>query len=104
MHRIEVTDRALADADEAYAWLAEHVSSAYAEGWYRGLFAQIEALTRHPRRCPVARESEKFPEEIRELLYGKRKQKNKYRILFTIREDLVVILYVHHASRKELEP
>jgi plasmid stabilization system protein ParE len=104
MHRIEITDRALADADAAYAWLAEHVSPAYAEGWYQGLFAQIETLTRHPRRCPVARESEKFPEEIRELLYGKRKQKNKYRILFTIREDLVVILYVHHSSRKELEP
>lgn len=104
MHRIEIAGRARDDADEAYAWLYEHVSPAYAEEWYQGLFEQIETLQNHPRRCPVARESGKFPEEIRELIYGKRRHKNKYRILFTIREDLVVILFIHHASRQELEP
>ncbi len=59
---------------------------------------------RHPGRCPVAPESCKFAEEIRELVYGKRRHKHKYRILFTIRENMVAILYVYHSSRKELEP
>ena len=104
MYRIEITAGALADADEAYAWMAEHISPAFAERWYRDLFAQIETLSRHPTRCPVAAESRKFPEEIRELTFGKRKQKNKYRILFSIRRDVVAILYVYHAARKELEP
>jgi plasmid stabilization system protein ParE len=104
MYRVEITARALAEADEAYAWMAENISPAYAEQWYQGLFRQIETLKRYPHRCPVAPESGRFTEEIRELIYGKRTHKNKYRIIFTIRQDLVVILYVYHSSRKELEP
>ncbi len=104
MYPLEITDRARDDADAAYDWMAENVSPAFAENWYEGLFKQIETLTKHPNRCPVARESRKFPEKIQELVYGKAKHKHKYRILFTIREDTVVILYVYHSSRKELEP
>ncbi len=44
------------------------------------------------------------PEEIRELTYGQQKHKNKCRILFSIHEETVTILYVHHSARKELEP
>jgi hypothetical protein len=58
-------------------------------------------LTQQPLRCPLATESDKFPEEPRDLLFGKRK--NKYRIILAIRNDDVV-LYVHHAARQELEP
>lgn len=72
--------------------------------WYQGLFEQIETLTRQPRRCPFPAEAEIFSEEVRELLYGKRGHENKYRILFTIRGELVVILFIHHTARKELEP
>ena len=101
-YRLRITARAVVDADEAYAWITEHLSPAQAERWYQGLFQQMETLTQHPTRCPRAAESHKFPEELRELLYGKRK--NKYRIIFTIRDNDVVVLYVHHAARKELEP
>jgi len=104
MYRLEITDRVRVDADAAYAWMAEHISPAYAEKWYQGLFKHIATLTKHPTRCPAARESQRFPERIQEFVYGKARHKHKYRILFTIREDVVVILYVHHSSRKELEP
>ena len=104
MYRLEITDRARQDADAAYAWLAENVSPAFAEKWYQGLFKQIETLTKFPARCPVARESRKFDEQIQELIYGKGRHKHKYRILFVIREDVVSILYVYHSSRKEVEP
>jgi len=57
-----------------------------------------------PGRCPIAPESGSFAEEIRELTYGKQKHKHKYRIIFSIRQDLVVILFVYHSSRKALEP
>lgn len=102
MYRIEITGRAQADADNAYEWMNEHISPAQAERWYQGLFKQIETLTRQPMRCPLAIENDRFPEEIRELLYVKRN--NKFRIIFTIRENTVVILFVHHGARKELEP
>ena len=60
-YRLRVTARAVADADEAYAWIAEHRSPAQAERWYQGLFKQMETLTRQPTRCPRAAESDKFP-------------------------------------------
>ncbi len=101
-YRLRVTAQAVADADEAYAWIAEHSSAALAERWYLGLFKQMETLTRQPLRCPRAAESDKFPEKLRELLYGKRK--NKDRIIFAIRNNDVVVLYVHHAARNEVEP
>lgn len=104
MYKLDITERARDDADAAYAWMAENISPAFAEQWYQGLFKQIETLTKHPTRCPVAAESRKFAEEIRERVYGKRRHKHKYRILFTIREDTVAILFVYHSSRKELEP
>jgi hypothetical protein len=59
-------------------------------------------LARHPLRHPRAAESDKFPEEVRELLYGK--HKNKHRILYTIRDEEIVVLFVHHSSRDELKP
>ena len=100
-YRICVTARALEDADEAYAWIAEHISLLQAERWYQGLFRKIDTLTRFPTRCPCAAESVNFPEELRELLYGTRK--NKHRILFTIRDNDVVLLYIHHSVRGELK-
>ena len=104
MYRLDITERARDDADAAYAWMAEHISPDFAEEWYRGLFKQIETLTKHPTRYPVARESGKLAEKIQELVYGKARHKHKYRILFTIRDDVVVILYIHHSSRRDLEP
>lgn len=100
--RIEITARAQADADAAYEWIAAHLSPARAERWYQGLFQKIEILQHQPLRCPLAAENDKFPEEIRELLYGKRP--NRYRIIFTLRDDVVVILFIHHGARDEIQP
>jgi len=102
IYRLRVTARAIRDADAAYEWNAEHRSRTHAERWYQGLFKQMETLTRNPTRCPLADESDKFPQELRELLYGKRQ--NKYRILFAIRNNDVVVLYIHHSARGELDP
>ena len=54
-YRLRVTARAVADADEAYAWIAEHLSPAQAERWYQGLFKQMETLTRQPVTLPACR-------------------------------------------------
>ncbi len=101
-YRIRVTARAMGDADSAAQWIAEHSSPTRAERWYQGLFERIETLTSQPLRCPVIAESRRFPEGLRELLYGNRN--NKYRIIFAIRDSDVVILYIHHGARGELRP
>jgi hypothetical protein len=57
------------------------------------LFKAIDTLQTRPMRCPVAAENDKFPEEIRELLYGKSsKGRHRHRIIFTICGDTVHIL------------
>lgn len=48
----------------------------------------------------IAVESEIFPEEVRQLLYGK--SKNIYRVLFVIRATTVYVLYVSHSARSLL--
>ncbi|MGH7997946.1 MAG: type II toxin-antitoxin system RelE/ParE family toxin, partial [Brasilonema sp.] len=50
-----------------------------------------------PRRCTLAVEHEIFPEEVRQLLYGK--SKNIYRVLFTIRDTTVYVLYVRNSAQ-----
>jgi plasmid stabilization system protein ParE len=101
-YRVEITEQAQSDADEAFAWIAEHLSREQAERWYRGLLREIATLSRSPGRCPVADESSRFPYELRVLLYGKRR--NKYRVIFTIQADAVFVLFVHHSARDELHP
>jgi plasmid stabilization system protein ParE len=89
----------------AVRWKVEHASPTLAARWYDGRIQKIDTLRRNPSRCPLAAESDKFPEEIRELLYGRGgKRVHKHRILFTVREDTVHILYVRHIAGDELEP
>jgi plasmid stabilization system protein ParE len=99
-YRVEITDRALLDVDQAHSWIAEHISVAQANRWLHGLFRAIATLKRRPLRCPLAAENDKFPYDIREFLYGKRW--SVYRIIFTVRDDAVVVLYVHHGARDEI--
>lgn len=55
----------------------------------------IGTLQEKPLRCALAVEHEIFPEQVRQLLYGK--SKNMYRVLFTIRDKRVYILYLRHS-------
>jgi plasmid stabilization system protein ParE len=104
-YRIELAATAKADIRSQAQWLREQISPAAADKWLAGLYKAIDTLQTSPLRCPLAAESDKFPEEIRELLYGQRgKQKHKHRIIFAIRNDAVYVLYVHHSARAELEP
>jgi mRNA-degrading endonuclease RelE of RelBE toxin-antitoxin system len=60
----------------------------------------IATLQEKPRRCAFAPENDELIEETRQLIYGK--SRNKYRILFTIREDTVFVLHVRHSSQAPL--
>jgi plasmid stabilization system protein ParE len=101
-YRIELAATAKADIRQQAQWLHEQASPAKADQWLGGLYKAIDTLQTRPLRCPVAAESDKFPEEIRELLHGRRR--HKHRIIFTIRADTVYVLYVRHSARDELEP
>ncbi|MEH2295752.1 type II toxin-antitoxin system RelE/ParE family toxin [Nostoc sp.] len=94
--QVRTAKTADAQIEAAYLWLREY-NPDYAYQWFRGLMDTIASLQEKPRRCALAIEHEVFSEEVRQLFYGK--SKNIYRILFTIREDTVYVLYVRHSSQ-----
>lgn len=76
-------------------WMTE-ASSKRATIWYYDLMEAIESLANFPRRCAHAPENKYFKEEIRQLLF------EKYRVLFTIRDEYVHILHVRHHAQHQL--
>src|SRR5215212_4938393 len=100
-YRVVILSEAEREMEEAYLWIAESAQERAAT-WLRGLRTAIETLRTHPRRCPLAPESAIFAEEIRQLLYGRRR--GVYRVLFEVRDDeqTVTILHVIHGAREPL--
>lgn len=99
-YEVLLTDRAAADLEEAYRWYAERTAE-HAVGWYNGFLEALCTLSANPQRCGLAPENAKFPFEIRQLMYGKRRT---YRALFTVREQKVVVLHIRHTARREIRP
>lgn len=93
-YRVRITPTALADAEGFYVWIREN-SPVYAAQWFNGLFSVIDTLTTMPERCPVAPEAEIVGQEIRCLLYRKR-----YRILYCIEGETVMIYHIRHSSQQ----
>ncbi len=96
--QVEITPIAEAQIERAYCWYQEH-NSEFADRWFRGLMNTIATLQEKPQRCALAVE-EIFPEEVRQLHYGK--AKNVYRVLFAIRDDKVYVLYIRHSAQAPL--
>lgn len=83
-------------------WYADQDADV-AEQWYSGLLTTMNGLRRNPHSHPLAHESDDFPFEIRELLYGSGRRKT-HRILFRIENDLVKVLAVLHIAQADLTP
>jgi plasmid stabilization system protein ParE len=100
-YQVVVQPSAQAEMEAAYEWTAERAPMSAAR-WYNGLIDALRSLADNPERCPLAPENECFPEEIRNLIYSKRR--NAYRIIFTIRSDMVHVLHVRRGARQVLKP
>jgi plasmid stabilization system protein ParE len=94
--KIRITSPAQRDALEAYSWMYSEAPEA-ASTFYLGIFEAISTLGQNPARCARAAESITLDREIRHLLY------ERYRILFTISKDTVVVLRIRHSSRQTLK-
>ena len=102
-YRVKTLPSADADAERIYRWLAER-APLRAPQWFLGLEEAVSSLKTSPHRCPLAPESREFSQNIRQLLYGRKRA--TYRILFRIDEEAgtVDILHIRHAARKHLRP
>jgi plasmid stabilization system protein ParE len=100
-HAVRITNRALREIGEALAWISQQSRPA-AVRWHRHLLEAVRSLEDTPERGGLAPESDWYPGEVRQLLYGKRQ--GVYRILFEVRGDTVYILRIRHSAQALLEP
>ena len=100
-YRIILQPEAYEGMESAYRYI-EQDSPERAHQWATGLMEAINSLATFPARCPLAPENEFFPQEIRQLLYGK--GRGTYRVLFTIKGTTVSILHIRHSAQQTLKP
>ena len=97
--QVELTPIAELQIEQAYQWYRDR-NPEFADRWFRSVMNRISTLQVQPCRWALAVEHEIFPEEVRQLLHGQ--ARNVYRILFTIREMRVIVLYVRHSAQAPL--
>jgi plasmid stabilization system protein ParE len=95
--RVEQTARADRDLDDILTWLLAEGAGETGLRWVAGMKKAIGSLSELPARCPLANENATFPFEVRQLLYGHKG--SMYRVLFTIREDVVSVLHIRRPGQ-----
>ncbi len=95
-----VTERAEQELNQAADWIARDAPDT-AEKWFKQFVEAIISLGKNPERCGYARENDRFSFDLRQLLYGRRRS---YRALFTVRQNVVVVLSVRHSAQRDLSP
>jgi plasmid stabilization system protein ParE len=98
--RVETTPAAEGEAQAILEWLLDQQAGEAGLRWFLNLEQAIQSLTRFPERCSLAPENDRFPFEVRQLLYGRRP--HVYRILFRIERDTVYVLHIRHGRRLRL--
>ena len=93
--RVLLAPTARAEIGNVHADLLDR-APAYADRWLARLQDRLRSLRQMPRRCAYAPEHDEFAFELRQLLF------DRYRILFTIEEDVVLVTHVHHQSRDRI--
>lgn len=99
-HRVRLSKRAQLDIDSGHQYRLQF-SEVEADRWRDWLLDQLEQLRNNPSAYQLADEAEEGDIELHQFVIGKRK--NKYRVLFEIRDDEVRVLYIHHSSRGPIE-
>ncbi len=89
---VRLDDEAKRNVNTIYEWIAER-SSAGANRWYRNLLDALDQLSNDAERYSEAPESDRFSETIRNLTFRMRSGRT-YRLLFTISDDEVHVLFV----------
>jgi plasmid stabilization system protein ParE len=97
--QVRLTRSSEQQIESIYLWLKDR-NPEYADQWFRGLMNLIATLQDKPKRCSLIKENYSTSEEIRQIFYGK--SRNKYRVIFAIREDTVHILYVRHSAQASI--
>lgn len=101
-YEVVLTEEAERNLHAAYEWYDSRSAEA-ARRWYDGIVRAMASLEQSPERCPLARENERFPVELRQLNYGSGKRLT-HRILFVIRPSHVVVYAIRHLAQRDVLP
>ncbi|MCF1457981.1 MAG: type II toxin-antitoxin system RelE/ParE family toxin [Shewanella sp.] len=88
-YRVEIKPTAENDLENRYLQIAEE-SPQNAVSWYLDMISAIEKLDTLAERCPIAPEDVDIGLGIRHLIIG------NYRVLYSIRNDIVEVLHIRH--------
>lgn len=100
--RVRLTARAQRDIDEIQSWWATNRSADQASRWYDAIIEAVGALGTFPRSSPLADENDEYEAELRCLLIGLGRHPT-HRVLYTIRDDTIVVLTVRHVARDRVD-
>ena len=95
--RLTITSQARGDIDRNADWWAGHHSLEQALSWSDAVYDQLETLRDFAESHALSLENESFLFEIRDKLVGLGSRR-RYRAVFTIRNDEVVVLMVRAAE------
>lgn len=99
-YEVAYAPNAIREVEDIYLWIKCRAPLS-ADRWRDDFIAKAESLSKDPTSHRLAPENSKFTCEIRQLLF--RKRRSQFRIIFTIKEDKVIILTVRHHSRRPLD-
>lgn len=94
-YTVEFSDRAERDIDEIVVYIQAD-SPVHATRWRKRLQDKLLALTTMPESGGFAPENIDARCEVRQLLYG------RYRVLYTIHDEVVYLLTIRHGARQSL--
>lgn len=94
-YQVNIDEDAWRDALEEFHYIRQR-APLNAERWLQGFYDAVQSLEIMPQRCALARENDFFAEELRQLVF------KPVRIVFTVRADIVHILFVRHVARRSL--
>lgn len=100
-YRVVLTERFARHLQEMGDYIAADNPSR-AVTWLEEVEAKVMKLDYFPESHPYARENDGHDAELRQLVFGRGRY--KYRVIFTVRKDEVVVLDIRHASRDEHPP
>jgi plasmid stabilization system protein ParE len=100
IHRIVILPRAERDAEHIYAWILAR-SPQGALSWWRSFEQATRRLAEQVDVAAQAPENDLFPEYIQQKIFGTN-QGRRYRIVFTVSGDAILVLRVRGPGQPPL--
>jgi plasmid stabilization system protein ParE len=102
IRKLVITERAHDDIERNAVWWALNHSVAQAVSWQATVYQQLEDMVLMPESIPLAPETERIGEPLRQRTVGL--GRGGYGAVFRITDDGVQVLTIRRGAQADLEP